>query len=328
MKLKKEYLILLVLIVALGIYLALRDRDPSHMTLPQPEALDGKQIDRILVKTPEAEFDLVKKDDAWFMEPQGYKADPAQMTSMVDTIANLQLTALVSESESYERYNLSKADKILVQAFSGTNKVREFDVGQVAPTFHHTFIKLAGDSNVYHARGAFKNTFDHTISSLRDKTVFTFAQSGITTIEIQKGEHTLQLDKAAAQPAEEEKDADTKPKTIVDAKWQNAAGETVDQAVVGRLLGAMANLKCEDYLEDSVKDKLQTPVWTVTFKDASAAYTLSQYPKINEDDYNSPALSSTTPYVFALPNNQVESFEKQLDGLLGIEPAKEEGGEE
>lgn len=134
MKLKKEYLILLLAIIALGLYLFLSSKDGSQFELPQPKALESSRIDRILITKEDGSLDLVKKDNQWTLQPQGYPADSAEVTNMLNTIAELKLTALVSESGAYERYDLAKSDAIHVQAFSGNTLVREFDVGQVAPT--------------------------------------------------------------------------------------------------------------------------------------------------------------------------------------------------
>ena len=72
MKLKKEYLILFGAIVVLALYLGLRDKGGSHADLPQPEALETRQIDHILVTGQDLSLDLVKKDENWTLQPKGY----------------------------------------------------------------------------------------------------------------------------------------------------------------------------------------------------------------------------------------------------------------
>jgi hypothetical protein len=101
MKLKKEYLVLILVIAGLGLYLGLRDKGGSHADLPQPQALESQQIDRILVTGEDASLELVKKDDYWTLQPQAYPADKVQVTNMLNAIAQLKLTALTSTSGNY-----------------------------------------------------------------------------------------------------------------------------------------------------------------------------------------------------------------------------------
>jgi len=320
MKLKKELLILVLVIVVLAGYLMLRGRESSRLELPQPSQLESKKIDRIVITTSEAVIELVKKDEKWSLQPQGFPADPTQVTNMLNAIADLKLTALVSESGNYERYNLDDANKIVVQAFSGSEEMRKFNVGQVAPTFRHTFVKLTDDPNVYHAQGSFKNNFDQTVESLRDKIVLTFDKSAITAIEIQRGEQAVKITKNAIEPTEAEKDAEATKKS--EPQWQIEGGDTVDQAELERFMTSMSRLQCEGFLNEKTKEDFQSPRWIVAFKGTDNTYTFSLFEKYNEDDYTYPALSSTSPYVFTLPKSRIETFEKQLDTLMQIK-AKE-----
>ena len=54
MKIKKEYVILVVIIVALSLYLILRDRDRTHYQLPTVSKIAGKDISKIEILTPDA----------------------------------------------------------------------------------------------------------------------------------------------------------------------------------------------------------------------------------------------------------------------------------
>lgn len=316
MKLKKEYLILVLAIVALALYLGLRNRGTSHDDLPQPEALETSRIDRIVITSQEISLDLVKKDDQWTLQPQGYPADKAKVTNMLNTIANLKLTAVVSESGNYERYDLTDAEKVAVQAYSGKTLVREFDVGQSAPTFRHTFVTLAGDPKVYHGQGAFVNTFDQTVEELRDKSVMTFDQAAITGVEIQKGDQTLaaaRVEVASPQPAEPQT---SEPAAAPEVEWHTTQGDVLDKASLEALMGSLSKLQCKAFVNDRTKADFPAALWTITFRDAANAYTLSLFAKQNEDDMSFPAIASTNPYVFSLPENQVETFGKQIETLI------------
>lgn len=323
MKLKKEYLILVLVIVALALYVGLRDKGTSHDDLIQPEVLEESRIDRIVIASPEATLDLVKKDEQWTLLPQGYPADKAKVSNMLNTIAKLKLTALVSESANYERYDLTDSEKVAVRAFSGDTLVREFNIGQSAPTFKHTFVTLAGDPNVYHAQGAFKMSFDQTFEDMRDKKVMTFDQAAITGVEIQKGDQTLEAVRMEIAPPEPGQAEETKAPAAPKTEWRTPQGERLDQKALESLMGSLSNLQCKEFVNERSKEDFSSALWSVTFKDGAGAYTLSLFAKQNEDDMSFPAVASTNPHVFTLPESQVETFEKQIDTLIQGEKKEE-----
>jgi hypothetical protein len=323
MKLKKEFLILVLVIVALALYLGLRNKGTSHDDLPQPEALESSRIDRIVIASQEASLDLVKKDDQWTLQPQGYPADKAKVTNMLTTIAKLKVTAVVSESGNYERYDLTDDEKVAVQAYSGNTLVREFNIGQSAPTFRHTFVTLAGDPKVYHGQGAFKTSFDQTVEDLRDKSVMTFDQAAITGVEIQKGDQILTAARVEVTPPEPTDPESSQSAAAPEVEWRTTQGELLDKEPLEALMGSLSNLQCQAFVNDRSKSDFTSALWSVTFRDAANEYTLSLFAKPDEDDMSFPAVASTNPHVFSLPESQVETFEKHLDALTKGEKKEE-----
>jgi hypothetical protein len=327
---KKEYIILILVIVGLGAYLSLRSTDRTHYELPALARLESAKIDRMLITTGDSTIELVKKDADWFLEPQGYRADSIKVTNMVNAAAGLKITALVSEAASYQRYDLNDEAKINVRIFQGGQKQREFDLGKSAPTYQHTFARLADNPNVYHAQGTLKNTFDQSIDDLRDKTVLSVDRDAVTTISLHKGDRTLTAAKkeipANTEAQNEEKesaDSKTTPPPPPEVQWQDDQGQTVDKTIVERMLTTMAKLQCEAYLDDAAKEKLQDPVWTLTLTTASGNTILSVYAPSEKDAYQIPASSSASQYAFQLSKSKVETMEKDLNKLLGIEAKPE-----
>lgn len=328
---KKEYIIPILIIIALAAYLVLRSTDQTNYELPSLEALENAKIDRLQVTTGENNpIEIEKKDEQWLIEPQGYPADKTKVKNMVEAAADLTVTELISESANYQRYELNDDKKINVKVFEGGNKAREFDLGRVAPTFKHTFARLAGNPNVYYVKGALKTTFDHTVKTLRDKTVLSFRVENVQGLEIQKGEMDLRIAKKEI-PAEDDKKAEDNEKKDTEednsspppepkTQWQDEQDQPVDQASVDGLLGILSNLKCEQYLEDNAGDTLKNPTWTVTVKTDSDSHTLAVFLTADrEENDRISATSSANKYAFEFPNNRVEDMEKHLNKLLGIE---------
>ncbi len=326
MKLKKEYIILIVLIVGLVFYLTMRSANDNDGELPRPEKLESARIDRLVLVKDSNKIELDKKDDQWILEKSGYRADNTKAQKMVDALADLTLTALVSESSSYERYGLSANEKTLVKAYIDGKAVRQINVGKAAPTYQHTFVLLEGDPNVYHARGQIENTFDVTVDSLRDKTVFDIDKETIGAITFRKGEETLTLAKKEI-PAEKpegdagpdsDKTGETPPPTP-EIQWQKPDGQAVDKAKVEGLIGTIAKLNCDGFVNEKEDKELGQAAWTVTFNAGDKEYNLSAFAKASEDADQMPATASTVAYPFYLKKWRVDKFEKSIKELLGIQ---------
>ena len=333
MKVKKEYLILLFIIVALSVYLALRNKNQTHFELPHPAQADSQKINRIVITKGDRTIELDKKDDQWSIAPKGYAADNIKVRNMVKAAVDLTPTDLISESGNYDRYDLTKDKKINVRAFEDKQVVRNFDIGREAPTYQHTFALLGNDPKVYQVRGRLDNTFDQTSDQLRDRTVVSFDKDDISTLTIEKGTQSLALKLAQAPvpskaPADDKKSEASQPKSTPDKpepQWQDPQGKAVDQASVNSLLGEFSKFSCARFMADQAAETLKDPTWKLTFKGAKGAHTFSVFHPEKEADTELPALSSQSPYAFLIGKSKAENIEKKLDKLLNPAPKTEEG---
>ena len=321
MKLKKEYFFLTAILVALILYLTLHRSNRTHYQLPDLPAVPEKQISKLEIITPGKSIVLNKKDDAWSIEPKGYPADLTKVKGMLSVIGKLKLTALVSESKNYERYDLGNDKKIHVKAWEGKTLARDFDVGKAAPTFKHTFVKLANDPNVYHARQDFRRKFDRSVNDLRDKTVMTYAQNTIGEITLVHDKKTVSLFRKeilVTSPGKKETAAkaskEQKPKTI----WADAKGQKESPSKVSRLLSFLNRLECEAYIDNAKKEDFKNPVLAVSLK-GEKEYALSIFAKKDKKDKTYPAVSSENDYPFTLSESQVDGIKSKIDDFLKIE---------
>ncbi len=339
MKLKKEYIILPVIIVALVLYLVLHKSNRTNYTLPQPDKVTAKQINKIEIKKGDNTVVLNKKDDAWYIGEKAFPSDSSKTGKMVDVIADLTLSTLVSESKNYTRYELDNPQKITVNAWEGTTLRRAFDLGKAAATFQHTFVKLADNPNVYHARGNFRSTFDQTVSDLRDKTVLSFKKDAITEITVTQDKTTIRLklkeiddpsvpaakdknDKPieGEKPAKDVKAAQPTPKIKI---WESADGQKVNENEINGLLTMLSEYECKAYIEGQNKDDLTNPLTVVTLKDAEE-HTIALFTKTDKDVKNTPAVSSANAYPFFLDDTKVENLKKKIDALIKKEPSSKD----
>jgi len=237
---------------------------------------------------------------------------------MLDVIGKLSLTALVSQSKSYNRYHLDEGNKIKVKAFDKDKLRREFDIGKAAASFRHTFVKISGDERVFHASGSFRDKFDKTVEDLRDKTVLSFKINEIREIHISKGKHKMAFN--LTQPPKEvkqtEKSNTSSPKTEpIKMLWQTTAGKNASSTKINRLLTTLSDLSCDEYISGQDKDEWKDPIFTLLLK-GSKEYKLSIFEKLNKDKKDYPAISSENSYVFNLSGSEAENIMEDPEELL------------
>jgi hypothetical protein len=329
MKLKKEYLILAVVIIALSVYLIMRTTDRTQYQLPEVPPVAAKDISRLQITRNKVETVITKQDEKWFIAPDEWPADEGKIMDMLKAIENLTLTALVSESGNYNLYDLDREKKINVKAWQGETLERDIDLGKTASSFRHSFVKIAGDEKVYHARGKFRDNFDVGIDDLRDKVVLTIDTAAIQQIQLIKGQQPLTLSKAqvsvAIEGADSEKQAKTTPKSDQPV-WQAAEGQPVDETVVKQILDTVAGLRCEKFINDRQKNDFSSPLLTLHLKGVQE-YSLSIFAKTAEEDTTYPAISSGSDYPFLLSDGQADRLMKnpiKEEKPAATEPTKSE----
>jgi hypothetical protein len=311
MNVKKEYILLALLIVSSITYLFFKSTDRIHYTLPALKALKAGDITKVEVTRAGNTTLLTKKGTSWYISGPNWRADQTKISEMLDKLSTLTITDLVSESNAYERYQLDDKSKLALKAFSGNEIRREFSIGKTAPTNSHTYIRLPGDSKVYLASGDLPRLFTAPTAELRDMLVLGFASDQITSIKIIEAGKSTVLSK-------EELPADKSQKeTAKDAvklfTWKTDRGETVDKAVIDPFLAGLSRLYCEKYLDDSMKASLANPAITLTLKGVNT-FTLSIYEKQGEII---PAISSQSESPFAFPGYKLETLKKSLDEIRG-----------
>ena len=329
MKIKKEYIALAVVLVALVVYLVFHQTDRTHYELPDIQEISTKRISKLAVTAKGEKILLNKKDDDWFIGEKAYLADKGTVNDMLDVLGELAVTALVSESKNYVRYELDDEKKISVKAWTGTDLSRELDIGKAASTYQHTFVKLAGDPNIYHARGYFRSKFEKSVDDLRDKMVLTFKEDEIEAVEIYDNQSTTLISKkekasdkkeeTAPEPEKSEKPEEDKEKQFA---WQTKDGKVLEAAKMKDLISYFSDFRCDTYIEEKKEDDFadQDPTIRITFK-GEKDYTLSLFPKDKEED-NIPGVSSMNPYPFFMTHSAKEAIDNKIKALLNPEEKK------
>ena len=331
MKLKKEYIILAGIIIALSVYLYTRSSDRTLYELPDMPKVAQKDITKLQISMGQTVIVLNRKDEKWYIAPQEYPTDSQKVKELLNAVENLTLTALVSESKNYNRYDLDEAQKVNVKVWQGDNLKLDIDVGKTASSFRHTFVRPAGEERVFHAQGNLKNNFDVSVDGLRDKVVLTFKPIDIRQIRIDKEQQSLTFNrtqapveiKAPVAAAEKKTEEPAPAQKLV---WMAADGQAVDEAAVNQLLGTLSSLRCEKFIDNRRKEDFSGPLFTLQLKGA-LEHSLSIFSKTEEQDKSFPAVSSGSNYAFLLSGSQVERIMKDPAAFLQIQKTDQKNPE-
>ena len=318
---KKEYLILFAVIIGACLYLYLRDRDRVHYSLPEPLPVEKAQIAEIEIKGTQPEAITLKKAGGkWQMAPSGIAVDETLVNKMVDALSHVTLTALVSDSKDYDRYDLNEGKAVRVIARSGDNAiVRDLTVGKRAASGNHTFVRVGDDPFVYHVGGSYHDTFAKTGKDLRDKSVLAFDSDDIQKISITADGETLNLNKTpvgGATPDDEGAAGGGKTARDTILLWKTADDQAIDQAAVNEMVTALSTLKCDDYLPAGAEKALVSPEYKVTLTGGKKTYTLSLFPLPTENGKDYAGISSESPTAFKLLSHRAGRIMKKPSELL------------
>ena len=299
MKMKKEYLILAVIVVALVAYLVFHSSDRSSYELPSMPDVAGDTISKIEITKAGKTVIVTKKDGKWYVGPKAYPADEAKIKDMVELIQTVTHTALVSESKNYERYDLTDDTKITVKAWTGEKLVRHMEIGKEASTYHHTFTKIPGDFRVYQTTGSYESKFDQDADELRDKVIMAFDKKEIKKIEVFKDKEWITLTRVDGTDKEQ-------------AAWEDAEGKRADSTKIGELLNIISDMSGEEYIEDKTKEDLKDPIYIYKMT-GKKVYTLSIFAKEDKESKKYPSISSENDYPFTLHEYDVNRMKEKLE---------------
>ncbi len=318
MKAKKEYIILMLIIIGLVVYLFMRSADRTRYQLPAIANIEPGTITKIEISNEANTIILKKRDNRWYLEPKGYLADTPLVNRMLNVFETLTMTALVSESKDFQRYDLDPAKRITVKAWQADTLRRHFDIGKAASSVRHTFVRLADDSRVFHATDNFRSQFEQTPESLRDREVLTFKATDIQNVQMTKDQASLELvrTEVPVKPAVSQPEKpDNAPPPAVKFEWQDPEGKKVNDQNLNRLLNSLGSLKCNRYIDDRTKDSFSEPIYTVKLK-GIGNHQLDIFAKLQTDDPHYPAVSSGSDNPFLLSDSQVQQIMKDPSDFL------------
>jgi hypothetical protein len=322
MRIKKEYLVLVAVILGLSVYLWQHTSDQVHYRLPELDSIQARDITRMVIRGPQSTVPLRRQEDGtWFVGSEKHRADARKAESLAEKIAGLELTALVSRSGNFERYDLDEDSRIRVRAWKGEQPVRTLDVGKAAPNYSSTYVKLPENPNVYLARQNLRTALNKDVSDLRDKRVLSFDPGGIKRIRVRGRNGSIVRDRNAS-----------------------AGNGTAwpEEGPASRLLAELENLRCANYLEADALPGSRQPAYTVQVS-GTQEHRVSLFEKGSDGEQGSDAgkgekkpdkpwerdyigTSTDSPQPFELSDHKERKLIRAMETILGAD--RSDGGKD
>jgi hypothetical protein len=313
---KKEYLILILLILLFSAYLFLHKENKDLYTQPEISKIDTSQLTGLVLEKKDEAIRFTRKDKQWVLTDKEYPADAASVQSMLDALKTLKLSALVSEKQDVKRYELDDENRIIVKALKGEESVFEFTLGKTAPTQNHSFVMIQNDKNIYHANGNIKPDFDKTVQDFRDKKVLEFKEASLKRIMLVIDEKSKTL--IPREAATEEKKEETPDKEKGSVTWASEDGTPIDHEGLANLLSTLSFLQCRQYLETPDKTGLEKskPLGRIVLE-TETRLELMLFKGDKEEQIN--GISSMNGYAFELSRFNGKEILSHMEQLLGIQ---------
>lgn len=178
---------------------------------------------------------LVKENNQWLVASMdNYPADAEGVADVLDKVAELKTTGLVSENPEKQaefEVDSSGAEAKLLDA--GGNVLAHLFLGKTTPGYLSSYVRVADSNNVYVGKGNLKSTFDKGTRTWKNRTIFSFNKGDVTHLTIKSEEEEIELEMGA------------------DSKWQMTKPETVPAlgAELDALLDSLSELDTDDFAE-------------------------------------------------------------------------------
>lgn len=311
-----EYIFIAIIIAASVFYLLFKTEDKIHYKIPVLALYENDVINRIDILKDNEKIILKKSGENWLIGEEEYPADKEKISKISDIISNLSLTTLVSRSKNYYLYELDKDKRIEVSGYINGQPVRKFDIGKTASTYDHTFVKIDGDPNIYHAKDSIRNSFENSIDNLRDKKVLVFNKDLVKELTITIDKDKYLFKKVVTEEKNGKKEdikGENKPQPKQIVSWE-IEGKKGNKKNIESLLKQISELECSKYIYDDMMKKDSKPIYQIRVK-ADKEYILKIYKKADDkSDY--PAVTSAGKYQFFLSIYSGDAIMKKKEDLV------------
>lgn len=280
---KRKIILLTACVLLLGIYIA---QLASSLRSSVKNKTLGADPDKLTIENAGTLIELVKSDDGWTIGEKRYKADTNTIDGLVNAVKNIRVLDTVAQAGSDavdERYEIDKANAIVVKAYKGNELVRTLTIGKASSTGSQSYLTLDGKKDIYLVSGTLRDTFKKDVAALRSKVVYAVDTSDLTAVSESMGSTVLSIVKSGDPAA-----------------WTATGGAAnVDAEKAASWAASLAVLNADSWLDDDfVLPPVSESVTVITA--GGKAITVSVYKEGDGDEAKYYGTCSETPYKFSL----------------------------
>ena len=280
---KRKIILLTACVLLLGIYIA---QLASSLRSSVKNKTLGADPDKLTIENVGTLIELAKSDDGWTVGERRYKADTNGADALVDAVKNIRILDTVAQAGNDavdERYEIDKANAIVVKAYKGNELVRTLTIGKTSSTGSQSYLTLDGKKDIYLVSGTLRDTFKKDVAALRSKSVYAVDSSGLTAVSESMGSTVLSIVKSGDPAA-----------------WTATGGAAnVDAEKAASWAASLATLNADSWLDDDfILPAASESVTVITA--GGNAITVSVYKEGDGDEAKYYGTCSETPYKFAL----------------------------
>lgn len=203
---RRGTILLLLAVVAFGLYIALFERKQDTTEKRRQIArrvlrMDSTRITGIRVVEPDIQFAAEKSNEQWRLtSPITTRADGGEIGRIIDAFAQLERSDVI-RGKDQRKQGLTPADFGLDQprirvTLTSPEKDWSILVGNDTPVGGNLFIKEADDTSVFITSTNLIADLPASINTLRDHRLFRGVPSDVTRLDVRRGEGPLNLARA------------------------------------------------------------------------------------------------------------------------------------
>lgn len=280
---KRKIILLTACVLLLGIYIA---QLASSLRSSVKNKTLGADPDKLTIENAGTLIELAKSDDGWTIGEKRYKADTNTIDGLVNAVKNIRVLDTVAQAGSDavdERYEIDKANAIVVKAYKGNELVRTLTIGKTSSTGSQSYVTLDDKKDIYLVSGMLHDTFKKDVAALRSKSVYTVDSSDLTAVSESMGSTVLSIVKSGDPAA-----------------WTGSGGAaSVDAEKAASWAASLATLNADSWLDDDfILPAASESVTVITA--GGNAITVSVYKEGDGDEAKYYGTCSETPYKFSL----------------------------
>jgi hypothetical protein len=302
----RSTLVLLVLLIALGVYVFFvdRTRPPSSTgpTDPKALAIPAENIELITIAAEDGDVTTIAlsgtKDSAeWTItSPVADAVDAAAVSGITRTVATLPIRRQVDEHPTdLKQYGLDPP-RVEVRVRTHDGQESRLLLGDRTPAGQELYAKLGSDARVFLVPTAVDADVNKNTWALRDKTVLKFDRAAVDSVEITAPRRTIRL-------------------TRHDLEWQMSQPLAVpaDPGVVADLIALLATEQMQFAVNADAASLarfgLNPPVYTVVIGARTSRATLQVGNAA--DGVTAYARDVSRPLVFTIRQNLVDAVRRE-----------------